>query len=107
MSGVFERRRGRPLPVGGQKENWGGALMKSCRKTSANAFLMRKFQAIGSVSTRISIDTIELFFKHIRSGRLPASKLGNRTLILRTNLEKWLRDLSQMRANNSGIANAI
>jgi hypothetical protein len=42
--------------------------MKSCRKTSANAFLMRKFQAIGSVSTRISIDTIELFFKRPPEG---------------------------------------
>jgi hypothetical protein len=42
--------------------------MKSCRKTRANAFLMREFQAIGSVSTRASIDTIELFFKRPPEG---------------------------------------
>jgi hypothetical protein len=37
--------------------------MKSFRKTPEYAFLMREFQAIGSVWTRISIDTIELFFR--------------------------------------------
>jgi excisionase family DNA binding protein len=47
-----------------------------------------------------------LLYKNIRSGRLPARKLGNRTLILRTDLGKWLHDLPQLRANNSGIANA-
>jgi hypothetical protein len=42
--------------------------MKSGWKTRANPFLMREVQAIGSISIRTSIDTIELFFQKAPTG---------------------------------------
>lgn len=42
-------------------------------------------------------------FNEIRSGRLPARKAGNRTVILREEFENYLRDLPMVEARTREI----
>jgi excisionase family DNA binding protein len=54
------------------------------------AFTVREASAKASIGRT-------LLYEHIRLGTLPARKLGHRTLILAEDLEKWLRELPQIR----------